>query len=94
MRQWPLKRVLAVAAALAFLVTALGSDTRYASAGEMKRRGGGDGGSGVGVGVGIGVGTILLNEAIRRQQQKSSSKTSRGRKAVRKGSSIRRRRAA
>lgn len=70
MRQWPLKRVLAVAAALAFLVTALGSDTRYASAGEMKRRGGGDGGSGVGVGVGIGVGTILLNEAIRRQQQK------------------------
>jgi hypothetical protein len=75
MRQWPLIRVLAVVVALVVLGAALGSDTRSASAGDnMHRRGGGGGGGGVGVGVGIGVGTILLNEAIRRQQQKKQQK--------------------
>jgi hypothetical protein len=75
MRQLRLKRVLAVGAALAFLVMALGSDTREASAGDhydgdhYHRHGGGGGGGNVGVGVGIGVGTILLNEAIRRRQE-------------------------
>jgi hypothetical protein len=70
MQKFPLKRVLAASVLLALL--ALSSDSRHATAGEHYHGHGGGGGGGWsgGVGVGVGVGSILLNEAIRRQQEK------------------------
>jgi hypothetical protein len=41
--------------------------------GGGRHRGGGGGVGGVGVGVGIGVGTIILNEAIRRSQERQAA---------------------
>jgi len=72
MQKFPLKRVLAASVLLAFALLALSSDSRHATAGEHYHGHGGGGGGGWsgGVGVGVGVGSILLNEAIRRQQEK------------------------
>src|SRR3990170_8383796 len=73
------KRIISVGAALALLLVATPSGSDPALAGEGHHGGGGGGGGGGGwgggggVGVGIGVGTILLNEAIRRSQERRSA---------------------
>jgi caspase domain-containing protein len=74
--RFPLKCAFAACALLAFALFALSSDSQRAAAGEHYRGHGGGGGGGWsgGVGVGVGVGTILLNEAIRRQQEKQQYK--------------------
>ena len=74
--RFPLKCAFAACALLAFALFALSSDSQRAAAGERYRGHGGGGGGGWsgGVGVGVGAGTILLNEAIRRQQEKQQYK--------------------
>ena len=69
------KRIISVGAAVALLLLASSSASNRALAGEGHHGGGGGGGGwgGGGVGVGIGVGTILLNEAIRRSQERRSA---------------------
>ena len=73
------KRIISVGAALALLLVATPSGSDPALAGEGHHGGGGGGGGGGGwgggggVGVGIGVGTILLNEAIRRSQERQAA---------------------
>ena len=71
------KRIISVGAALALLLVATPSGSDPALAGEGHHGGGGGGGGGWGggggVGVGIGVGTILLNEAIRRSQERQAA---------------------
>jgi hypothetical protein len=62
------KRLISVGAALALLLVA-----HAAVAGEGHHGGHHGGGGGIGVGVGIGVGTILLNEAIRRSQERQAA---------------------
>jgi hypothetical protein len=65
---------LSVTAGLAFallLQPLSGAGPAHASEMGGHHGGGHGGGGGVGVGIGIGVGTILLNEAIRRSQQKA-----------------------
>jgi Caspase domain len=73
MLRFQLKRAL-IACALcvfAFVLFALSSDSHRATAGEYYHgHGGGGGWSGSGVDIGVGVGTILLNQAIRRQQER------------------------
>src|SRR4029079_11551370 len=71
--RFPLKCAFAACALLAFALFALGSDSQRAAAGEHYRGHGGGGGGG-GWSGGVGVGTILLNEAIRRQQEKQQYK--------------------
>ena len=71
--RFPLKRALIACAlfVLAFVLFALSSDSHRATAGEYYHgHGGGGGWSGSGVDIGVGVGTILLNQAIRRQQER------------------------
>ena len=64
---------------MALLLVATPSGPDRALAGEGHHGGGGGGGGGwgggggVGVGVGIGVGTILLNQAIRRSQERQAA---------------------
>ncbi len=69
--RFPFKCAFAACALLVFALFTLRSDSQRAVAGEHYHGHGGSGGgwSG-GVGVGVGVGTILLNEAIRRQQER------------------------
>ena len=73
------KRIISLGAAVALLLVATPSDPDRALAGEGHHSGGhggggwGGGGGGVGVGVGIGVGTILLNQAIRRSQERQAA---------------------
>jgi Caspase domain len=69
------KTIVSVGAALGLLLMVGPTSPSPALASEMgggHHHGGGwsGGGGGVGVGVGIGVGTILLNEAIRRSQER------------------------
>ena len=71
--RFPLKCAFAACALLAFALFALSSDSQRAAAGEHYRGHGGGGGGG-GWSGGVGVGTILLNEAIRRQQEKQQYK--------------------
>ena len=69
--RFPFKCAFAACALLVFALFTLSSDSQRAVAGEHYHgHGGGGGGWSGGVGVGVGVGTILLNEAIRRQQER------------------------
>ena len=76
-----LKQSVSVGAALALLLLVGPTSPRPALAGEMGgdhygggHHGGGGGGGGIGgVGVGIGVGGIILNEAIRRSQERQAT---------------------
>jgi hypothetical protein len=68
---------LALFLALALLHHPLLLGPRPALAGEYSHHGGGGGGGG-GVGVGIGIGTTLLNEAIRRHQEREEASEPRG----------------
>jgi hypothetical protein len=74
MRRFLLKHALVACAlfAFAFALFALSSDSHRATAGEYYHGHGGGGGwsGGSGVDIGVGVGTILLNQAIRRQQER------------------------
>jgi hypothetical protein len=74
-----LKQIVSVGAALALLLMVGPASPKPAVAGEMGyggHHGGGHsgGGGGIGgVGVGIGVGSIILNEAIRRSQERQAA---------------------
>jgi hypothetical protein len=73
-----LKQIISVGAALALLLMVGPTSPKPALASEMggggHYGGGGHGGGGIGgVGVGIGVGGIILNEAIRRSQERHAA---------------------